>query len=93
MSDEVIVCVDCKNEFTFTENEASFFASKGLVKPRRCKGCRQKRRDMKAADGGTVSGNTIPVPQRRTEWIGGNDLPVAPRRNRKKDRRFDDSGF
>lgn len=95
MSDEVIVCADCRSEFTFTESEASFFASKGLTKPRRCKPCRQKRRDAKAVEGVPASGPTLvaPVP-RSTQWVGGGESE-APRRGKggKRDRRRNrDSG-
>ncbi len=36
-------CIDCDREF-FTEGERSFYRSKDLVEPRRCKECREKRR-------------------------------------------------
>lgn len=80
MSDEVINCSDCRTEFTFTASEASFYASKGLTKPRRCKPCRQKR---KAAN----AGGSEATPQRPSvQWISGNE---DTRQNRKKDRRRD----
>lgn len=95
MSDEVIVCADCRTEFTFTESEAAFFASKGLSKPRRCKPCRQKRRDAKAADGGTATLVQAPKP---SQWVGGGEeAPRNHRRGGKRDRRRDrnsgDHGF
>lgn len=98
MSDEVIVCADCRSEFTFTESEAAFFASKGLTKPRRCKACRQKRRDAKANDVGAVPGPTLVAPPKaRTQWVGGGEVE-EPRRHKggRKDRRrdrHDDHGF
>lgn len=89
MSDEVIPCADCRTEFVFTASEASFFASKGLTKPRRCKACRQKRRDAKAQE----AGNTAPVPspmQNKTQWVGGGEEEPPRRfRNRSRDRRRD----
>lgn len=98
MSDEVIVCADCRSEFTFTESEATFFASKGLTKPRRCKTCRQKRRDAKANEVGAAPGPTLVSPPRsRTQWVSGGESE-EPRRNKggRKDRRrdrHDDQGF
>lgn len=98
MSDEVIVCADCRSEFTFTESEATFFASKGLTKPRRCKLCRQKRRDAKANEAGSSPGPTLVAPPKnRTQWVGGGETE-EPRRSKggRKDRRrdrHDDQGF
>jgi len=85
--DEVIVCADCRSEFTFTASEATFFTSKGLTKPRRCKVCRQKRRDAKPSEA-ALSKPKAAV----TQWMGGGEV-AAPRRNgrdRKRDRNYDD---
>jgi hypothetical protein len=38
-------CKDCKDEFYMTINEVDFFQSKGLHIPKRCKDCRDKRRN------------------------------------------------
>lgn len=81
MSDEVINCADCRTDFTFTESEATFFASKGLTKPKRCKGCREKRKAAKAAEGGAAA--PAPAPAR---WVGGGE-EEAPRRFKGRDRR------
>lgn len=93
MSDEVITCTDCRSDFTFTASEATFFASKGLTKPRRCKICRQKRKDAKAAENGPVAAPT--AKPRTTQWVGGGEVE-APRRSkgsRRRDRDSDDQGF
>jgi hypothetical protein len=95
--DEVIVCSDCRSEFTFTASESSFFAAKGLTKPRRCKACRQKRRDAKAIEGGTAPSPVPVTTVRPTRWVGGGEA-VVPTRNKsgKKDRkrdRHDDHNF
>jgi len=39
-----LVCLDCGQEFIFTEGEQKFFWSKGLSEPKRCKNCRVIRR-------------------------------------------------
>jgi len=99
MSDEVIVCADCRSDFPFTESEAAFFASKGLTKPRRCKACRQKRRDAKATDTGTSAGPTLVAPPKsRTQWVSGGEAEAprrdrGSRRDRKRDRHSDDNSF
>ncbi len=95
MTDEVIICADCRLEFTLTESEATFFASKGLTKPRRCKACRQKRRDAKASETGISAGAPLApsTPRGKTQWIGGGEVE-APRRNKsgKRERRRDRDG-
>lgn len=45
--DEIIVCKNCGNEFTFTVGEQKFFEEKGFTKPVRCKECRNKRKAEK----------------------------------------------
>jgi len=40
MKDKKLVCVDCHNEFTLTEGEQKFFVDKGYSEPKRCKPCR-----------------------------------------------------
>ncbi len=42
MPDKTIKCVDCGNEFVFTEGEQAFYEEKGFHEPKRCKECRQK---------------------------------------------------
>ena len=40
--DHTIDCIDCNEPFPFSEGEANFFITKGLVPPKRCKPCRVK---------------------------------------------------
>ncbi len=43
--DRVLTCVDCGNEFTWSEGEQAYFRDKGLMsEPKRCKDCRQARK-------------------------------------------------
>lgn len=44
MADQQITCRDCGSEFTFTEGEQEFYASKNLNPPQRCKNCRAARK-------------------------------------------------
>ncbi len=44
-SDRQITCSDCGAEFTFTAAEQEFFDQKGFRHPRRCKPCRQAKKD------------------------------------------------
>lgn len=47
MPDLTIKCADCQKEFVFTEGEKKFYDSKGLTQPKRCKPCRQARRESR----------------------------------------------
>lgn len=86
MSDEVINCADCRTDFSFTENEAKFFAEKGLTKPRRCQPCRRKRRAEKEA-GGQASPVVATAPP-ASRWVGGGE-EEAPRKFKGRDKRRD----
>lgn len=45
MSDKVIKCKDCGNEFVFTEGEQAFYREKGFTnEPVRCPECRKARK-------------------------------------------------
>ena len=44
MPDMKLICVDNKEEFTFTEGEQAFYKDRGLAAPKRCPICRLKRR-------------------------------------------------
>lgn len=95
MPDEVIKCTDCRMDFTFTEGEQNFFAEKSLVAPRRCKICRQKRRDLKS-----VAAPPEEQPSsnagRWTNGTTGTPESVKPRRNdggSRKSRRKGDTSY
>ena len=47
--DLTIICADCSQEFTFTAGEQAWFAQRGLNQPRRCKPCRDFRRQEREA--------------------------------------------
>lgn len=38
-------CVDCRRDFTITYGEREFYQSKGLKLPRRCKDCRNMKKE------------------------------------------------
>jgi len=42
--DKVLRCYDCGCSFVWTAGEQSYFASKGLSGPKRCKPCRELRK-------------------------------------------------
>ncbi len=42
--DKELKCLDCGATFAFSSGEQFFFWSKGLSKPKRCPGCRGRRK-------------------------------------------------
>ena len=59
MSEEVVNlrCVDCGSEFEFSARDAAFYKEKGWNTPRRCKGCRDKRKPALGLPPGIAPGN------------------------------------
>lgn len=53
-----IVCKDCGKEFELKDSEISFYKSKGLELPKRCKACRDKKKSGAAATGAGHISNT-----------------------------------
>lgn len=47
MSDKKIKCQDCGEEFNFSESEQKFYEEKKFQPPKRCKICRQTRKDRR----------------------------------------------
>jgi hypothetical protein len=50
--DMVCSCMDCGRDFTITEGEQRFFASRNLNLPRRCVNCRRLRKERENAEKG-----------------------------------------
>jgi CxxC-x17-CxxC domain-containing protein len=42
--DQLIACDDCKQTFTFTAGEQSYYQERGFSAPKRCKACRAERK-------------------------------------------------
>ena len=49
--DKQLICIDCEVSFTFARGEQYYYASKGLVEPKRCAECRLKRKLTLAPEG------------------------------------------
>lgn len=47
MEDQEIKCQDCGENFVFTVNEQKFYEEKGFLPPKRCKKCRDARKNRK----------------------------------------------
>jgi Probable zinc-ribbon domain len=72
IADQTLQCSDCKKPFIFTAGEQAFFTEKGFAPPRRCKGCRDIRKQNKLAAGPTaapVQAQPAPMPARRGTYV------------------------
>lgn len=55
-ADRILVCRECRKEFTFSSGEQAFYASRGLLNPpARCSDCRTSRKAASPPDGGYVA--------------------------------------
>ena len=45
MSNQVIKCQDCGEDFNFTERDQEFYKEKGFLPPKRCRFCRNARKE------------------------------------------------
>lgn len=48
--DKVLHCCDCGQSFIFTAGEQAYYKSKGLSEPKRCKQCRELRKQTLCRD-------------------------------------------
>lgn len=45
MQDKTITCKDCGTDFILTADNQLWYSEKGLAEPKRCKSCRNLRRE------------------------------------------------
>jgi CxxC-x17-CxxC domain-containing protein len=50
-----LTCSDCGQEFTFTEADQAFFQERGYSTPKRCRSCRQAKKNDSYGGGGQRS--------------------------------------
>jgi len=53
--DKEISCVDCHETFMFTAGDQEFYEAKGFANPKRCRSCRQLKKDQRAYDEGNAT--------------------------------------
>ncbi len=58
LTDIIISCMDCGEDFTFSVGEQTYFRSKSLSQPKRCLQCRKKRKDSLVPDIGRIKDGT-----------------------------------
>ncbi len=56
MADITISCVECGSDFAFTDRDQAFYAERGMSQPKRCRNCRQARKQSGGGGGGGFSG-------------------------------------
>ena len=59
--DMQLTCSDCGQDFTFTAADQTFFQERGYSTPKRCKNCRQAKKNDQGGSGyrsGSGTGNT-----------------------------------
>jgi len=55
LKDKTLTCGDCKAEFVWTAGEQQFFSEKAWTAPKRCKPCRQLRKQERPKQDGQRS--------------------------------------
>ncbi len=75
--DRTVTCSDCKNDFVFTAGEQEFFAHKGFREiPKRCKPCRDSRKQRRV-DGYGDSRDAEPREPPRSAGASSGPGPAA----------------
>jgi hypothetical protein len=51
VSEQRLTCADCGRDFAFSAEEQRFFREKGFDPPKRCKECRQAKKEQRGGGG------------------------------------------
>lgn len=54
--DRLLTCVDCGQDFQWKASEQEFFAQRGFHQPKRCKACKQVKKERTGGDAGRAGG-------------------------------------
>ena len=78
-----LTCSDCGQEFTFSNEDQAFFRERGYSTPKRCKTCRQAKKNEQAGGGGTYRRNESQSTTVRCSACGKETtVPFEPRGDR-----------
>ena len=81
--DMQLTCSDCGQEFTFSSDDQAFFQERGYSTPKRCKSCRQAKKNDQGGGGGAYRRSE---PQSTTVTCSGcgkqTTVPFEPRGDR-----------
>ena len=61
MESKKIVCQDCGKEFDFSVRDQEFYQENGWTEPKRCKDCREKRKQEREARNNASANNNIDI--------------------------------
>jgi hypothetical protein len=50
--DKELICADCRGKFLWSAKDQEFFAEKGFSEPKRCKDCRQAKKEQRGGERG-----------------------------------------
>ncbi|MFL6335293.1 MAG: zinc-ribbon domain-containing protein [Pyrinomonadaceae bacterium] len=50
--DKELTCADCRGKFLWSAKDQEFFAEKGFSEPKRCKDCRQAKKEQRGGERG-----------------------------------------
>jgi len=85
IADITVKCCDCPNSFVFSAGEQESFASRGLTPPRRCRPCRDNRRNQgtppNRSPGNFPNRGATPAPGRPAIQQPVRSEPVVQYRN------------
>jgi CxxC-x17-CxxC domain-containing protein len=76
-ADKTLNCIECNGEFVFSKSEQAFYAERGFTnEPKRCKGCRDKRKQTRDGAG---SGGGRPMVSVTCDNCGvATEVPFTP---------------
>lgn len=49
--DKELTCADCRSKFLWSAKDQEFFAERGFSEPKRCKECRQAKKEQRDSGG------------------------------------------
>jgi len=77
-----LTCSDCGQEFTFTAADQAFFQERGYSTPKRCKNCRQAKKNSHGGESGFRSAPAQGTPVICSGCGQPTTVPFEPRGDR-----------
>jgi CxxC-x17-CxxC domain-containing protein len=77
-----LTCSDCGQDFTFTSADQAFFQERGYSTPKRCKSCRQAKKNDQGGSGYRSSGQSQGTPVICSGCGQPTTVPFEPRGDR-----------
>lgn len=86
-ADKMLTCVECGREFLFSADDQEFFATRGYLEPKRCRGCRANRRSEGGAQPRPDAAPMARAPRQLYDVVCANcarptQVPFQPRGDR-----------